>query len=92
MRQLECHQEEIHLCGKIQFGGFLFVFNNSGCVAISENITDLLNRTIDQVLGLQIEDILSLLSQETEWNLAEIERQINGQVFIRFVERIVSVL
>lgn len=88
MRQLECHQEEIHLCGKIQFGGFLFVFNNSGCVAISENITDLLNRTIDQVLGLQIEDILSLLSQETEWNLAEIERQINGQVFIRFVERI----
>ncbi|WP_104381795.1 ATP-binding protein [Sphingobacterium sp. HMA12] len=88
MRQIECHEEEIHLCGKIQFFGFLFTFDDSGCIAASENLVELLETPMKDILGLPMDRVLPLLSSEVEWNLVEIEKQINGEIFVRFVERI----
>ena len=88
MRQLECHEEEIHLCGKIQFFGFLCIFNESGCIAASENLSSVLEIPMKEILGRSIGQLLPLLSSEQEWNLKEIERQITGEIFTRFVERI----
>lgn len=88
MRQLECHEEKIHLCGQIQFFGFLFVFNQKECIAASENLVTLLDRPISEILGLPIERVLSLLSNDVEWNVEDIESQIDGEIFVRFVERI----
>ncbi|WP_313263385.1 ATP-binding protein [Sphingobacterium sp.] len=88
MRQLECHEEEIHLCGKIQFFGFLCIFNESGCIAASENLSAVLNIPMTEILGRPIDQLLPLLSSELEWNVKEIERQIKGEIFTRFVERI----
>lgn len=88
MRQIECHEEEIHLCGKIQFFGFLFIFDDSGCIAASENLVELLGTPMKNILGLPMNRVLPLLSTEVEWNLVEIDKQINGEIFVRFVERI----
>lgn len=88
MRQIECHEEEIHLCGKIQFFGFLFIFDDSGCIAASENLVELLGTPMKNILGLPMSRVLPLLSTEVEWNLVEIDKQINGEIFVRFVERI----
>ncbi|MDR0265749.1 MAG: GAF domain-containing protein [Sphingobacterium sp.] len=88
MRQLECHEEEIHLCGKIQFFGFLCIFDEGGCIAASENLSSVLEIPIKEILGRSIDELLPLLSSEQEWNLKKIERQITGEIFTRFVERI----
>ncbi|MGE8423759.1 MAG: histidine kinase, partial [Sphingobacterium siyangense] len=88
MRQLECHEEEIHLCGKIQYFGFLCIFNESGCIAASENLSALLDISMKEILGRSIEQLLPLISSEPELNLKEIEKQITGEIFTRFVERI----
>ncbi len=88
MPQLECHDEEIHLCGKIQFFGFLCVFDKIGCIAVSENLSHVLNIPLNEILGRSIRELLPFCSAANEWNIEEIERQITGQVFSRFVERI----
>ncbi len=88
MRQLECHEEEIHLCGKIQFFGFLCIFDEGGCIAASENLPSVLEIPMKEILGRSIDQLLPLLSSEQAWNLKEIERQITGEIFTRFVERI----
>jgi Bacteriophytochrome (light-regulated signal transduction histidine kinase) len=88
MHQLECHEEEIHLCGKIQFFGFLCIFDESGCIAASENLSAVLDIPMKEILGRPIDQLLLLLSSELEWNLEEIEKQITGEIFTRFVERV----
>ncbi|MGJ1328555.1 ATP-binding protein [Sphingobacterium multivorum] len=88
MRQLECHEEKIHLCGKIQSFGFLCIFDESGCIAASENLTIVLDIPMKEILGRSIAQLLPLLSSEKELNLKEIETQIRGEIFTRFVERI----
>jgi len=88
MRQLECHEEEIQLCGKIQYFGFLCIFDESGCIAASENLTIVLDIPMKEILGRSIAQLLPLLSSEKELNLKEIETQIRGEIFTRFVERI----
>jgi len=88
MPQLECHDEEIHLCGKIQFFGFLCVFDKIGCIAVSENLSHVLNIPLNEILGRSIKELLPFFSAANEWNIEEIERQITEQVFSRFVERI----
>lgn len=88
MRQLECHEEEIQLCGKIQYFGFLCIFDESGCIAASENLSALLDIPMRGILGRSIEQLLPLISSEPELNLKEIEKQITGEIFTRFVERI----
>jgi len=88
MRQLECHEEKIHLCGKIQYFGFLCIFNESGCIAASENLSALLDISMKEILGRSIEQLLPLISSDSELNLKEIEKQITGEIFTRFVERI----
>ena len=41
LNTLNCEEEAIHLCGKIQNFGYLIVFNSYGqCIAISENCKD----------------------------------------------------
>ncbi|MDM1293357.1 GAF domain-containing protein [Sphingobacterium sp. N143] len=62
MRELECHEEKIHLCGKIQNIGYLFVFDKTGCIATSENIEHILGIKADQAFRLSIKRILELLS------------------------------
>lgn len=88
MRQLECHEEEIHRCGNVQYFGYLFVFDESKCIAVSENIVQILGISIEKILGLPINQVLPLLSADVDWNLAEIEKQIADEIFFRFVERI----
>lgn len=88
MRQLECHEEKIHLCGKIQSFGFLCIFDESGCIAASENLTIVLDIPMKEILRRSIAQLLPLLSSEKELNLKEIETQIRGEIFTRFVERI----
>lgn len=85
---MECHEEEIHRCGQIQFFGLLFVFNHAGCIAASENTKDILGVPTNDILGMPMNELLSLLSTDVQWNLQEIEDQITGKVFVRFVERI----
>lgn len=88
MHQLECHEEEIHLCGKIQFFGFLCIFDESGCIAASENLSAVLDLPMKEILGTSVDQLLHLLSSEQEWNLNEIEKEITAEIFTRFVERI----
>ncbi|MGE8427802.1 MAG: ATP-binding protein [Sphingobacterium sp.] len=88
MRQLECHEEKIHLCGKIQSFGFLCIFDESGCIAASENLSILLDIPMKEILGRSIAQLLPLLSSEKELNLNEIEKQIREEIFTRFVERL----
>lgn len=87
MRQLECHDEEIHHCGEIQSFGFLFVFDDTGCIAASENVAEILLAPLDQILGTSLESLLKSLSSEINWDLGEINKQIDGEIFVRFTER-----
>ncbi|MDR2274797.1 MAG: GAF domain-containing protein [Sphingobacterium sp.] len=88
MRQMECHEEEIQRCGNIQFFGFLFIFDGTGCIAASENLVALLAKPMNEILGLPMERILPLLPASVAWDIKRIEEQIHGDIFSRFVERI----
>jgi len=88
MRQLECDQEKIHLCGKIQFFGFLFVFDETGCIAYSQNVTTILPYSVTEILGTKISQVLSALAVDVKWDLAGITEQAKPDKGHQFVERV----
>lgn len=87
MSQVDCHEEQIHLCGKIQYFGYLFVFENNVCVAASKNSIEITERSIEEIIGLKIDHLLNLMTPDNGWNFSEID----GNISIpnnRFTERI----
>lgn len=63
---LNCEEEPIHLCGKIQDFGYLLVFNLIGkCIAISENCRRWLPLDLPAAMQLKIHDFLGFIYQET---------------------------
>lgn len=84
----ECYEEQIHRCGQVQDFGFLFVFDREGCISASENVTDILERPMSSVLGKPVGEVLSWLSDAVQWDLDQIEAQITGEIYLRYVERV----
>ncbi|SUJ31513.1 Bacteriophytochrome [Sphingobacterium multivorum] len=73
----ECHQEEIHLCGKIQSHGYLIVFANDFCIATSENSLKLLKQPLNNILGKGLPEILQLLAPNLALDIDKIYRKIS---------------
>lgn len=88
MREINSHEEKIHLCGKIQFFGFLFVFDHTGCIAVSENAKEIILLNSSSLLGRSVDDILELIVPTLQLNSDDIETRISDKIFYRFVERI----
>lgn len=64
-KTLNCEEEAIHLCGKVQNFGYLLVFNSLGeCVAVSENCTEWLKLDIPTALSKKLEYYTNFLNQE----------------------------
>lgn len=52
---LNCYEEAIHLCGKIQSFGYLIIFNlDLNCIAVSENCSDWLHCDTANILNKDI--------------------------------------
>lgn len=85
MRTLECHEEKIHLLGHIQDLGFLLVFQERICVAVSENIC-IYGYRPHQLIKMPIDTIFNKLLPGH--NVEDIENRIKNKSFYRFVERI----
>ena len=88
MHTIECHEEKIHLCGKIQNLGFLFVFENYQCTAISENVNSLPEFHSEYIIGRSLEEILEKIVPSLTLNREIIDNEISGTIFYRLVERI----
>lgn len=88
MRIIECHEENIHLCGTIQNLGYLFIFENYSCIAASENIVEIISFTSTSVLGKSVEKILREIVPSLLLNREVIEKELSGTIFYRFVEKI----
>ncbi|MDN4011527.1 ATP-binding protein [Chryseobacterium gambrini] len=88
MREVSCHEEKIHLCGKIQYFGYLIIFENNVCIAASENCPDITGQDLQSILGLKVDSILQTVVPELELTSEKIEEQISGKIFYRFVERV----
>lgn len=59
---LNCNDEAIHLCGKIQTFGYLIIFNlDLACIAISENCSDWLLCDAPDVLNKDVNYFLTFL-------------------------------
>lgn len=72
---VNCDQEKIHLCGKIQPSGYLLVFDSTGsCVAYSKNSEDLFPETAS-LLGSQYDAFCRLLALEQD--LAYVNEYLN---------------
>lgn len=66
LKTLNCEEEQIHLCGKIQNFGHLIVFNLLGeCIAISENCADWLPFNKAESLKLKLNEFLGYVKTET---------------------------
>lgn len=69
---LNCEEEQIHLCGRIQNFGYLILFDlQFNCIAISENSLDWLNVPIQDALNKNIDYFLAYLDFETNDITAE---------------------
>ena len=89
MRHIDCHEEKIHTCGKIQSFGYLFVFDNSErCIAASENITEHWTYTAEQLLGKNIADIINLILPKYTALFQDFKGRISDPVFSRLVEKV----
>lgn len=75
LKTLNCEEEPIHLCGKIQNFGYLIVFNFSGeCIAISENCSEWLPVDLSRALHLGLHDFLAHVHADRpiEFNIKDI--------------------
>lgn len=70
LKTLNCEEEPIHLCGKIQNFGYLIVFNLSGkCVAVSENCSEWLPFDLSSALHLELNDFLKNIPSDSPLDL-----------------------
>lgn len=71
---LNCEDEKIHLCGKIQDFGYLLVLNEEfSCVAISKNFEDFLKDTTDSLLNKSLNYFESLFNFKIKSDLNELK-------------------
>lgn len=64
-KTLNCEEEAIHLCGKVQNFGYLLIFNSLGeCLALSENCTEWLKLDIPTALAKKLNYYIDLLNKE----------------------------
>jgi light-regulated signal transduction histidine kinase (bacteriophytochrome) len=68
--------------------GFLFVFDHTGCIAVSENAKEITLLNSSSLLGRSVDDILELIVPTLQLNSDDIETRISDKIFYRFVERI----
>lgn len=87
MLQVGCHEEQIHLCGKIQYFGYLFVFENDICIAASSNAVEITELSFDKILGITIGQLLNLIVDDGRFMIPEIEKHTSVPLK-RFTERI----
>lgn len=83
----ECHQERIHLCGKIQSHGYLLVFSDESCIGVSENMLQFLKQPLKEILGKGLPKILQLLAPDYELDLDKVNRKI-GVELSRYSEKL----
>lgn len=85
---MECHEEKIHLCGKIQDFGYLFVFENNSCTAVSENSDEIIDGDIDGLLGLAPDQVLKSILPSNSINLNEVNEYIfhEGKRFVKYIK------
>jgi len=89
MQQIDCHEEQIHLCGQIQDFGYLFIFDSLGrCIANSENIVEILDTDGTSLWGTHIDRLLGELTNDDSLNLDTVSQQLATSIFYRFAERI----
>ncbi|WP_312792317.1 ATP-binding protein [Sphingobacterium sp.] len=88
MREINCHEEKIHLCGNIQSFGYLFIFEQDSCVGVSKNCPEITGIEFDSILGMTVETILDIVAPSFELKGDKIEEAVSGQLFHRFVERV----
>ncbi|WP_159637431.1 ATP-binding protein [Sphingobacterium composti Ten et al. 2007 non Yoo et al. 2007] len=73
LKTLNCEEEQIHLCGKIQNFGYLVVFNLLGeCIAISENCDEWFPCGITKALNVHINEILDYINVDKKFDSAQI--------------------
>ncbi|MEG0925106.1 ATP-binding protein [Chryseobacterium sp.] len=87
MLQVGCHEEQIHLCGKIQYFGYLFVFEDDMCIAVSRNSAEITTLSFDKILGLTIDQLLSLMVDDGGLMMTQIRKHI-AVPLKRFTQRI----
>lgn len=88
MREINCHEEKIHLCGNIQSFGYLFIFEHDRCVGVSNNCPDITRRELASILGMTVEAVLDLVAPSFELKGGKIEEAVSDSIFYRFVERV----
>lgn len=88
MREIKCHEEKIHLCGKIQFFGYLLIFDETGCIAASENSIAIIDLKAADLLGTGLDDILKRIAPTLNLTSETVELKLADKIFYRFVERI----
>ncbi len=88
MREVNCHEEKIHLCGNIQSFGYLFIFEYDKCIAVSENCIAITGKEIASMLGMTVEAVLGLVAPSLELRVDSVELAISDSRFPRFSDRI----
>ncbi|MBD1421079.1 ATP-binding protein [Sphingobacterium chuzhouense] len=89
MRHMDCHEERIHVCGKIQSFGYLFVFDrNEQCIAASENVEKHWRRPAHDFIGKSITELLDFLLPKHSEHFHHFRDEIADPVFNRFVEKV----
>lgn len=89
MQHIDCHEERIHVCGKIQSFGYLFVFDrNEQCIAASENVEKRWLSPAHSLIGKSITELLDFLLPKYSTLLQQFRHEITDPVFNRFVEKV----
>lgn len=89
MRHIDCHEEKIHACGKIQSFGYLFVFDrHEQCIAASENVEERWHHPVHNLIGRSISEILNVLLPKYNALFLHFREEIADPVFYRFVEKV----
>lgn len=88
MREINCHEEKIHLCGNIQSFGYLFIFEDDKCIGISENCAAIAGEEYSAMLGMTIDDVLHRIVPSFELRGENIEQAVSDSMFARYADRV----
>lgn len=65
---VDCDQEPIHICGAVQYYGFLIGVRNSKIVFYSENVLELFSTDASFLIGKRIDVFFSELNIDVNWD------------------------
>jgi len=88
MREINCHEEKIHLCGNIQSFGYLFIFEDDKCIAVSENCVAIAGEDYSEILGMTVDDVLHRIVPSFELRGESIEHAVSDSMFARYSDRV----